>query len=137
MNRVNSEYLLSLPLSNQSHPLQVESKAESETEEGEKVPEGETERNTEKEPESEGAAEPKTGKSCSRVLGTAPKPSWEWSPGTWGCSAEQIPLEPPCRAQAPNPSLSFPALGMWERELQHQSVCESWKWEELPVFQNI
>ncbi|NWZ12648.1 SMRC1 protein, partial [Agelaius phoeniceus] len=38
----------------------VESKAESEPEEGEKVPEGESERNVDKEPESEGAAEPKT-----------------------------------------------------------------------------
>ncbi|NWR24495.1 SMRC1 protein, partial [Emberiza fucata] len=38
----------------------VESKAESEPEEGEKVPEGESERSVDKEPESEGAAEPKT-----------------------------------------------------------------------------
>ncbi|NWY27454.1 SMRC1 protein, partial [Pheucticus melanocephalus] len=37
----------------------VESKAESEPEEGEKVPEGESERSVDKEPESEGAAEPK------------------------------------------------------------------------------
>lgn len=99
----------------------MESKAESETEEGEKASEGENERNVEKEPESEGAVEPKTGNKC-QLLQHLPQGAWDspqtqlgMFPGTLGCPVlEQIPLEPPCTAQAPNPALSFPALGVGE-----------------------